>query len=115
MKLYQFVPLLGAIFNLALSAFVLGSDRRSRLNQIFFCWSLSISIWNFGTFLLFRASNPEDAYRWAKLMQFGVIFIPVTMLHLCLVLTGKRPGRWLQLLYVFHGALALSNVFNLFI
>ena len=115
MKLFQYVPLLGAIFNLALSAFVLGSDRRSRLNQIFFWWSLCITIWNFGTFLLFRAANPEDAYRYAKLMQYGVIFIPVTMLHLCLLLTGNRPRQWLKWLYLFHAGLAVMNFFDLFI
>jgi signal transduction histidine kinase len=115
MKLYQYVPLLGAIFNVVLSAFVLGSDRRSKLNQVFFWWGLCITIWNFGTFLLFRATNPEDAYRWAKLMQFGVIFIPVTMLHLCVLLTGYRAGRWLRGLYLFHGALAVLNVFDYFI
>jgi signal transduction histidine kinase len=115
MTFFQYVPLLGAIFNLVLSVFVLGSDRRSRLNQVFFWWGLCITIWNFGTYLLFRAGNPAEAYQWAKLMQFGVIFIPVTMLHLCLLLTGCRPGRWLVGVYLFHAALAVSNVFDYFI
>jgi signal transduction histidine kinase len=114
---FQYVPLLGAIVNLALSLFVLGSDRRSRLNQVFFAWALSITIWNFGTFALFRTAPGalSDAYNWAKFMQYGVIFIPVTMLHLCLLLVGIKPGRWLVGLYVFHGALALLNLLDLFI
>ena len=115
MKFFALVPLLGGIFNLVLALFVYGSDRRSRLNQIFFAWALSITIWNLGTYALFQSPDPVTAYRWAKYMQFGVIFIPVTMLHLCLHLSGQKPGRWMVLTYCFHGLLALMNVFDLFI
>jgi signal transduction histidine kinase len=115
MTFFAYVPLIGALFNFALSVFVLGSDRRSRLNQVFFAWAMSITIWNFGTYALFRAANEVEAYPWAKFMQFGVIFIPVTMLHLCLLLTGTKPGRWLLALYIFHCALAALNAGDMFI
>lgn len=115
MTFFQYVPFIGAILNFALAIFVLGSDRRSRLNQVFFAWALCITFWNFGTFALFRAQSIDEAYGWAKMMQFGVIFIPVTMLHLCLLLTGIRPGRWLFLIYLFHAGLAMMNCFDLFI
>ncbi len=115
MTFFSFVPLLGGVFNLALAIFVYASERRSRLNQVFFAWALSIAIWNLGTFALFQKQDTETAYRWAKLMQFGVIFIPVTMLHLCLVLTARKPGKWLVILYCFHGFLAVLNAFDRFI
>ena len=115
MTFFSYVPLLGGVFNLALSIFVYASERRSRLNQVFFAWALSIAIWNLGTFALFQKQDAESAYRWAKLMQFGVIFIPVTMLHLCLLLTGRKPGKWLVFLYCFHGVLAVMNAFGWFI
>jgi signal transduction histidine kinase len=116
MRYFGYVPLLGGLFNLVLSIFVYGSDRRSRLNQVFFVWSLCISVWNFGTFALFQQDLPvRDAYLWAKFMQFGVIFIPVSMLHLCLLLAGYKPGKWLVATYCFHGILALMNVFDQFI
>ena len=69
MKSFSYVPLLGGIFNLALSIFVLGSGRRSRLNQIFFLWGLCISVWNFGTFALFEAHDLQTAYAYATLMR----------------------------------------------
>lgn len=115
MKFFANVPLIGAMFNFALALFVLGSDRRSRLNQVFFAWALSITIWNFGTYALFRATSEAEAYSWAKFMQFGVIFIPVTMLHLCLLLTGTKIGKWLWGLYAFHFSLVGLNVANKFI
>ncbi len=127
MTYFFIVPLLGGIFNLALALFVYVSDRRSRLNQVFFGWALSIAIWNFGTFALFRTPAPlandpvqaaaaaATALQWATLMQCGVIFIPVTMLHLCLILAGVKPGKWLPLIYCFHGVLVVMNVFGHFI
>lgn len=115
MKFFAYVPLLGGLFNIVLSLFVFGSDRKSRLNQVFFFWGLCISVWNFGTFALFQDHTIAEAYSWAKFMQFGVIFIPVTMLHLCLLLTGYKPGKWLVAIYCFHGMLALLNALDLFI
>lgn len=53
MKYFEYVPLIGAIFNFALVLFVYSSDRRSRLNQVFFVWGLCITIWNLGTYALF--------------------------------------------------------------
>lgn len=115
MKFFQYIPLIGAIFNFALSIFVLANNRRSRLNQVFFAWGLCITAWNFGAYALFRAPDPAVAALSAKYMLFGVIFIPVTLLHLSLLLTGTRPGRGLILAYVLHGGLAAMHVAGLFI
>jgi signal transduction histidine kinase len=115
MSFFHYAPLLGAIFNFALSLFILGSDRRSRLNQLFAAWGVCIAIWNGGTWALFQATSASEAAAWAKAMQFGVIFLPVTMLHMTLELCGYRAGRWILVLYACHVALAVMNAFNLFI
>jgi signal transduction histidine kinase len=115
MKFFSYVPLLGGFINLILSAFVLLSDRRSRVNQVFFALGVSVAIWNFGSYILFQDQSPSDAYRWAKFLQYGVIFVPVTMLHLSMLLCGKRPGRWFVLVYAFHFVLAGMNASDLFI
>jgi signal transduction histidine kinase len=119
MKFFFYVPLLGGVFNFVLALLVFANDRRSRLNQVFFCCCLGISIWNFGTFALFETPNVPEAipraYAWAKFMQFGVIFIPITMLHLSMLMSGYKPGRWMVLNYGFHVTLALLNAFDLFI
>ncbi len=115
MKFFEYIPLFGALLNFLLSLFVLSNDRRSRLNQVFFAWGICITIWNLGTYALFIAPYREEAALYAKYMLFGVIFIPVTLLHLSLSLTGTRIGRWLPALYLFHAALAVLNVGDLFI
>ena len=115
MKFSELIPLSAATINFFLSLFVFSRDSRSLLNRIYLLWGLSITVWNLGTFFLFRVSNEREAVFWAHFLQFGVIFLPVTLLHLCLVL-GKIPAtRMLGLLYAWHGALAASNFTDFFI
>ena len=115
MKFFQYAPLFGALLNFALSVFVLASDRRSRLNQVFFAWGICISIWNAGTFALFRAGTVSEADLAAVLMQYGVIFLPVTMLHMTVELCGYKARHLLIFLYLCHLGFAVLNGAGLFI
>jgi signal transduction histidine kinase len=117
MKLLDLAPLLGAICNLCLALFVLASDRRSKINQVFFFWILCVATWNACTFALFRTApdNQPEAMRWAVVLQYAVIFIPISMLHLSLLIAGVKPGRVIVGLYLFHALLAASNAMGWFI
>ncbi len=115
MSIFHYIPLMGGIFNFALSILVLGSDRRSRVNQIFFAWGIGIAIWNLGTFSMFRVQTHDEAYIWAKFLQYGVIILPPTLLHLSLMLAGRPIGKWLFWLYGLHGGFMLMNAGDIFI
>src|SRR5207249_4306110 len=88
MKFSELIPLSAATINFFLSLFVFSRDYRSTLNRVYLLWGFSITIWNLGTFFMFRVSDEREAVFWAHFLQFGVIFLPVTLLHLCLFL-GK--------------------------
>lgn len=122
MKILDLIPLFGAILNFGLAIFVLSHDRKSRLNQIFFICSICIAIWNLGTFALFRipppppgGSPPANAYHWARFLQCGVIFIPVTLLHLSLLISRIALPRLLIGLYGLGVVLFITNLFGWFI
>jgi signal transduction histidine kinase len=115
MKFFQYGPLFGALLNFVLSIFVLSNDRKSRLNQVFFFWGICISIWNAGTFALFRANSLPEAEAAAVLMQYGVIFLPVTMLHLTMELFAYKARRLLVSLYLCHVGFAVLHGMGLFI
>jgi signal transduction histidine kinase len=117
MKLLDLAPLLGAIFNFGLAGFVLANDRRSKINQVFFFWLLCVATWNACTFALFRIPEGDQpaAMRWAIVLQYAVIFIPVSMLHLSLLIAEVKPGRIIALLYVFHVVLVVTNALGWFI
>ena len=115
MTVFHYIPLVGALFNFALSIFVLASDRRSRINQVFFVWSLGIAIWNLGTYAMFRVGNAAEAFEWAKFLQYGVIALPPTLLHLSFLITGRPVGTWIHWLYGLHIGLGVMNACGWFI
>ncbi|MHA3770179.1 ATP-binding protein [Verrucomicrobiota bacterium sgz303538] len=115
MSALSLAPLLGAILNGIVAVLVLTSDPRSRINRTFFAWGLSVTIWNLGTFALFVSPSDEVAHQWARIMQFGVIFIPVTLFHLSLLLAEVHAKRVVFALYGVALALAASNCAGKFI
>jgi signal transduction histidine kinase len=108
----ELAALCAVICNLALTFFVLSRDLRSALNRVYFTWGMSVTIWNLGAFYLFRLdgslSNHREALYWAYFLQFGVIFLPVTNLHLCLLIARISIGPLLYLFYALHFLLAFS-------
>ncbi len=119
MNSLSLAPLIGAICNFALSIFVLTSDRKSRLSQVYFFWGLCITTWNLCTFFLFLLdgdpANKPQAFFWATILQYGVIFLPIASLHLSVLIAQVRAGRIIAALYVLHFGLAIMHSQGLFI
>jgi len=115
MNYLESTALIAVVCNLTLTLFVLASDRRAIINRVYFLWGNAVMIWNIGVFFMSRVDNPQDALFWAKMLQFGVIFLPIGNLHLCLLLARVSIGRWLPVLYLITFGLALSLVTGHFI
>ena len=113
--LLALIPLTAALINFALMLFVLTRDRRSVLNRVFLLWGASMVMWNVGTVLLFRVFEPADALFWARFQHFGLIFLPVSLLHLSLLITQVRLPKLITGLYGWFGLLAASNFTGFFI
>jgi len=112
MKFYELIPLTAAVTNLALTLFVLTRDLRSTLNRVYLLWGLSITVWNLGTFFMFSVEQESTARFWSAFLHYGVIFLPVSLLHLSVLIAQVKLPRWLPVLYGWFGLLALSNVFG---
>ncbi len=115
MKFLELIPLTAAIVNLVLTLFVLSRNLKGAVNRVYLVWGLSVTLWNAGTFLMFRASSEEEALQWARVMQFGVIFLPISLAHLCLLMAQISWGRWMKWLYGLHILMALGNFTPYFI
>lgn len=115
MSVIEFAPLLAAFFNALLAIFVISRDSNSRLNQVFLLWGTALAVWNFGAFMMFRVEDVEEAYFWARMLHFGVIFIPVSVLHLTLLITGSPVNRWIAVPYITALILCGTNFSDLFI
>jgi len=110
MRFGELIPLIGALLNFSLAVFVFFQNPRSVVSRVYLLLGLGFSVWNFGTFWMFRVHNKEDALFWARFLQFGVIFIPFALFHLSFLVAQIRIPKWvLWFAYLFHVALFASN------
>ncbi|MEK7678505.1 MAG: histidine kinase N-terminal 7TM domain-containing protein [Verrucomicrobiota bacterium] len=110
MKYSELTPLIAVICNLALTLFVLSRDLRATVNRVYFLWGSAVTTWNLGAYFLTRSQNPEDALFWAYVLQCGVILLPISNLHLTLLIARISIGPLLPILYLLHFAL-LGSLF----
>lgn len=102
MTFLELIPLTAALVNLVLTLFVITRNLRSVLTRVYALWGLSITIWNIGTFFLFRVEDASSAYFWAWFLQIGVIFLPVSLFHLCALIGHVQMRGFLWFLYGVH-------------
>src|SRR6478672_10196535 len=98
MNFFELIPLTAALVNLALTLFVLGAGLRSVMTRTYVTWGISIAIWNFGTYYMFRAPDAATALFWARFLQVGVIFLPFALYHLALI-TLQMKRKYVSALY----------------
>jgi len=112
----MFTALMATLLNLALTLFVLGRDFKSRLHRVYVLWGIPVTLWNFGVYHLSQHTDYVTAFFWAHVLQLGVIFMPLTLFHLCVIVSGTRTSRWVMpLLYLIHAGFAVGLYFNYFI
>jgi signal transduction histidine kinase len=112
----QFTALTATLLNLALTLFVLGHDFRSRLHRVYVLWGIPVTLWNLGVFHLSQHTDYGTAFFWAKVLQLGVIFMPLTLFHLCIIVSGIPTKRWVMpVLYLIHAGFAASLYLGYFI
>ncbi|MDD5291108.1 MAG: histidine kinase dimerization/phospho-acceptor domain-containing protein, partial [Patescibacteria group bacterium] len=89
-----FLPLLSALLVFFLGVLVLRQGLKKRINFTFALFAFAITIWMFGTFMMFlKKDNPADVIFWDKFVYVGVVFIPAIMFHFGLALTESRVIR----------------------
>jgi nitrogen-specific signal transduction histidine kinase len=115
MKFSELIPLVACVINCLLALFVFSREPRSVLSRVYLVWGVSLCMWNLGTFFMFRVAGREEALFWAKFLQLGVIFLPISLFHLAALIAGVSCGRALRLLYGFQGLLAVTLLSNFFV
>ena len=82
---------------LFLGFFVLRSNSRERLNQVFFLTCLCLSFWSFGYTFLPGAADKEAVWVWYKVSAVGWTVGPALLLHLTILLGRPellKGRRW---------------------
>jgi len=115
MGFFEISALAAAVFNTGLAFLVVRRDLRSLLHRAYLGLAACLTVWNAAAPVLARQTTLEGGFFWAKVLQLAVIFIPVTVLHVCLVLTNARRGRTVVYLYCIHAGIALTLWGDLFV
>ena len=117
-EVIKITALVAALFNVALAMLVLWTNYRSRLHRVYVLWGISVTLWNLGVYHLSDTDSGlghDQALFWAKILQLGVIFIPLTIFHLCTIISGVRIKWLLPVLYLIHLGFAVSLYLGWFI
>jgi signal transduction histidine kinase len=119
MNITTFFPLLSALFVLSLGLIVFLHGGKERTNFTFVLFTLAITVWLLGTFMMFLDRELIDrVIFWDKFVYIGVVFIPVIMYHfgLALVDDTSRKRKWiLGLGYALSTAFLALIPTNLFV
>jgi signal transduction histidine kinase len=115
MGFFVISALAAAVFNAGLAILVVRKDLRSPMHRAYIRWAISLTIWNAAAPILAQQTTLQGGFFWVKVLQLGVIFIPITMLDVCLLLTNSPRGKAIGWLYVAHCAIACSLWGNLFV
>ena len=108
MKPLQIAALSAIVVNVLITVLVLRASFRAKTTPAYAVWGVSLTLWNLGAYFAYGGVPHEEARFWLQILQIGVIFLPVSLLHLCLGITGVERPRLIALLYVVHSGFALS-------
>jgi len=89
------MPLLSAVLVLTLAILVLLQNWRSNMNILFSIFSFCISLWLFGTFMLFISPTDELAIFWDRFIYLGVIMLPMLLYQFGAAFAEIKIHRWI--------------------
>jgi signal transduction histidine kinase len=88
-EFYWLPPFLAGILDFFLALLVIQRGPRRALNQVFCSFALSLTAWNLDIAALYFFTDYNLAFQWSEYFRYGMLFIPSTVFHLALVLTGR--------------------------
>ncbi|MDI6781580.1 MAG: ATP-binding protein [bacterium] len=91
--LYALPSLVATIANLFLAIFVYHRNKRARVNQVFAILSLCLASWNFGVFSWYLPLQEHVIDLLSRIFRTGLLFVPPTSLHFCLILSGNLEKK----------------------
>jgi signal transduction histidine kinase len=115
MNTLQIAAITATIVNVLVTGFVLRSDLRAKSAAAYLIWGLSITIWNVATYFAVGDITPQAARIWLQILQLGVIFLPISLLHLCLILASIERDKLIFSLYALHVAFAATLPTDLYV
>ncbi len=98
------LSLISGLANVALAAFVIGKDSRSRVNRSLAYLGICFAMWSIGEFFMRLAGTPESAMFWVRVEALGYVCVGSVYLRFSLLYSEQShllKQLWLRaILYV---------------
>lgn len=117
LNLYAIPALIACIFSALIGIYVFYKNTKNIQNRTVTLFILSAVAFSIGEAMLRFSSNNEEGLLWGRIAYLGVIFVPLTLLHLSLVFPQRTIfARNKYLLFgMYIVGLLLFYIFNLLI
>ena len=116
MSLFAFSGLLTGLSSVVFGTYVFVKNKRGRIEDLFFLFALSVSLWGFSTWWLGLAGVASEASLtlW-RLAHIGLILMPALFLHFIHSLLDVKKSVVLRLTYVLAAVFSVLNLVDLLV
>ncbi len=94
MNFYAVSALVNTVTSVVLGFLILFANPRNRVNQLFFLFASSLTVWSFSYFLWQIATSPVVAMFLVQMLMAGAIFIPIFYFHFVVRFLGLHRRLW---------------------
>lgn len=106
---YELAALTAGVFHLLLAIFVFTRDLTAKVNRTYLIWGGALTIWNLATFFKYRYQNsPDVAYHWLQLLHLALVWLPVSILHLTLLVAQNKRKPLVPIVYCITVLLSIT-------
>src|ERR1700690_666822 len=111
MNFFALSALVNLVTSIILGALILLTDRRSRVNQLFAAFALSIAFWSYSYFFWQISGDANSALFWSHMLMAGAILITPIYFHFVAHFFGRadRHRMAIRLGYVFILFFSIAN------
>jgi hypothetical protein len=106
-QLLSWSGFVNGIFALGIGLFILWTDWRKRVNQLFFVFTIPFAVWSFNyARWLALDSNPSALYNadismfWSRWLNFGALWIPIMVIQWMISAFDFDPKKYKHVKYV---------------
>ncbi|HEX3027056.1 MAG TPA: diguanylate cyclase [Clostridia bacterium] len=90
MNVISLLSMAAALVYIHLGIIIIKIDRKSKLNRMFFCFCLAMTIWSFGYAFVYISTNSLTTQLWVKLSALGWCSYPAFLLATILYFTENH-------------------------
>ncbi len=84
---FYFICFFNSIVSFVLGTFVYLKNKTSSINKVWGLFCITIFLWSLGLGMMTKSGSYKEALFWLKYVHYvGIIFLPITFLHFCLIL-----------------------------